>query len=125
MMDILNKYWQLGVAILGVIAIGAIVAYHESKVSTAFDAGYDKRSLEVAQAKIKAVNEVESKYAALLNQHELEQSRARKLIGELEDREPDIIYREIEKVVEQSNCDHLGDDFVRLYNQFATGSSDG
>ena len=57
----------------------------------------------------------------ILQQELIDTAQARddaiKLVNDLQSRDPEVIYREIPKVVKRSDCRHLGIDFVRLFNE--------
>ena len=64
-----------------------------------------------------ATKRIEQEYTQAINDRQKRLVQALDVIERLEDRQPEIIYKEIPKIVQAMDCKHLGPGFVRVYNQ--------
>lgn len=111
---LLNKWVWLSAFV--VIICLSVFAYGNSRFNDGI--AHEKLAQEevtkeiVRQRVVSTKNKLNEEIARKTRQ--LEQTKA--LIIELQNRKPEVIYREIKKVVNVSDCKRLGDDYVRLFN---------
>ena len=90
---------------LWLVVVGSLaVSWYYGEVN--FKRGYDARVAEQVQT---------TDDALAISQRDRDE--AVELVKQLQARKPEVIIREIPKVVERSDCKRLGADFVQLFNR--------
>lgn len=118
---IFAKYKALVYVIAVTTLIGSLFAYSKWRYNTAFEAGYNKAVSQhqeaIQKAVDSAVSDVTERLRATIAQKQIElKSLARMNEALSKVREKEVIYREIPKIVENSDCKRLGSDVLGLFN---------
>lgn len=118
----LQKYKViLYVVLLGGIILG-IISYSKWRYNTAFDAGYKAATVVYQDASQKAIDlalsELRLKLGATIAQQKNELESLTMLNRQLsEQKQTEVVYRDIPKIVEKSSCKRIGLDVMGLFNR--------
>lgn len=111
--------------LIGIVAItslvGLVVTYSKWRYNTAYDAGYNKAVSQYQKITQDAVDSAVSDVTERLRVTIARQQNELKTLEKMNEalskhREKEVVYRDIPKVVEKSDCKRVGDDVLRLYN---------
>jgi hypothetical protein len=116
------KYRIVIILICVATILGSLIGYDRWRYSTAYNAGVEKSAIVCKDASAKALNDatasLKDELKGSLARYEKELESLSELNRRLsEDRsQTKVIYREIPKVVQSSQCRNLGMDVARVYN---------
>ena len=97
-----------------IYAIGAALAF---TFGSGYKIGHWQRDSAALLETEQVIEQLQSSHVEIMATVETERDEALELAKELQNVGPRIVYRDIKTVVENSNCDHLGDGFVELFDR--------
>lgn len=115
------KYKVLVYVVAVTALVGTLFAFSKWAYDEVYDAGYNKAVSQYQEATQKAVDsavsDVTERLRATIAQKQIElETLARMNKALSKTREKEVIYRDIPKIVENSDCKRLGSDVLGLFN---------